>query len=415
MWKAYPRHSVNLSAGCYAALLGTVLRGEALQGTDVERFEAAFAKYIGVPRAIGVSSGRAALYLALKALGLKAGDEVLMPAYTFHIVPLVIHACGLKPVFVDVDPDTYNLNIALIEKFLTPNTKAILATHIYGQPCDMAPILQIARARKLIVLEDCAHACGAEYQGQKVGSFGDLGLFTFAMAKNMPCFGGGMITLKDETVYRRLLAQIKLPDANRRKGLWKEILSTTINFIMTLPPIFSFLTFPLMRAAKALKPQAFESEAGQETVSNAQAQSTFPTRLTNLQAAVGLRQLTRLDAINAAVSRNARLYNQELRGLPGVKVPAVSAGRTHTFLYYRLEVDALDRLKSAVFPHGVDTRPDDMSDCTTLAQFRDQAVNVPVAQKLPAHILEIPNNPRMTEDDARRVAQRIRQAAQSLA
>ena len=163
MWKAYPRHSVNLSAGCYAALLGTVLRGEALQGTEVERFEAAFAKYIGVPRAIGVSSGRAALYLALKALGLKAGDEVLMPAYTFHIVPLVIHACGLKPVFVDVDPDTYNLNIALIEKFLTPNTKAILATHIYGQPCDMAPILQIARARKLIVLEDCAHACGAGF------------------------------------------------------------------------------------------------------------------------------------------------------------------------------------------------------------------------------------------------------------
>ncbi len=415
MWKAYPRHSVNLSAGCYTALLGTVLRGEVLQGTEVERFEAAFAKYIGVPRAIGVSSGRAALYLALKALGLKAGDEVLMPAYTFHIVPLVIHACGLKPVFVDVDPDTYNLNIALIEKFLTPNTKAILATHIYGQPCDMEPILQIARARKLIVLEDCAHSCGAEYQGQKVGSFGDLGLFTFAMAKNMPCFGGGMITLKDETVYRRLMAQIKLPDANRRKGLWKEVLSTTINFTMTLPPLFSFVTFPLMLAAKALKPQAFESESGQETVSSAQAQSTFPTRLTNLQAAVGLHQLTRLDAINAAVSRNARRYNQELGGLPGVKVPAVSAGRTHTFLYYRLEVDALDRLKSAVFPHGVDTRPDDMSDCTTLAPFRDQAVNVPVAQKLPARILEIPNNPRMTEDDVRRVAQRIRQAAQSLA
>lgn len=415
MWKAYPRHSVNLSAGCYTALLGTVLRGEVLQGTEVERFEAAFAKYIGVPHAIGVSSGRAALYLALKALGLKAGDEVLMPAYTFHIVPLVIHACGLKPVFVDVDPDTYNLNIALIEKFLTPNTKAILATHIYGQPCDMEPILQIARARKLIVLEDCAHSCGAEYQGQKVGSFGDLGLFTFAMAKNMPCFGGGMITLKDETVYRRLMAQIKLPDANRRKGLWKEVLSTTINFTMTLPPLFSFVTFPLMLAAKALKPQAFESESGQETVSSAQAQSTFPTRLTNLQAAVGLHQLTRLDAINAAVSRNARRYNQELGGLPGVKVPAVSAGRTHTFLYYRLEVDALDRLKSAVFPHGVDTRPDDMSDCTTLAPFRDQAVNVPVAQKLPARILEIPNNPRMTEDDVRRVAQRIRQAAQSLA
>ena len=133
--------------------------------------------------------------------------------------------------------------------------------------------------------------------------------------------------------------------------------------------------------------------------------------MTNAQAAVGLYQLTRLDAINVRVSRNAHLYNQELAQLAGVKTPAVSTGRTHTFLYYRLEVQQRQVLRVKLFPLGVDTRPDDMSDCTTLPPFRDQRFDVPVAQKLPAAILEIPNNPRMGDLDVLNVANAIKTAA----
>jgi dTDP-4-amino-4,6-dideoxygalactose transaminase len=411
---AYPRHSVNLSAGCYSALAKTALSGKVLQGPEVEQFEREFAKYIDIPYAIGVSSGRAALYLALKALGFEEGDEIIMPAYTFHIVPLVIHACGLKPVFIDVEPDSYNIDISQIEKHITPKTKAISAVHMYGQPCELDPILELAQKHNLIMIEDCAHALGAEYKGKKIGSFGDLGLFTFAMAKNMPCFGGGMITLKDRALYEKLLGQIKLPESSRRTSLWKEVVGTTVNYIATLPGIFPLLTFQAMRLLSSKESFAFDQESGQETITSSQIQVTFPTRLTNLQAAVGLHQLTRIDDINAQVSRNAQIYNQELKGLPGLKTPEVSEGRTHTYLYYRLEVERLQELRAKIFPKGIDTRPDDMSDCTTLPPFRDQVLDVPVANRLPRTILEIPNNPNMNEKDVRYVANCIKDAIQRL-
>ncbi len=410
---AYPRHSVNLSPGCYSALLKTAFSGKVLQGPAIQRFEREFAKYIDIPYAIGVSSGRAALYLALKALGLKPGDEIIMPAYTFHIVPLVLHACGLNPVFVDVEPDNYNIDVSQIEKQITPKTKAISATHMYGQPCELDPILELAEKHQLKVLEDCAHALGAEYKGKKIGSFGDLGLFTFAMAKNMPCFGGGMITLKDKTLYEKLFNHINFPENSRRKSLWKDVFGSTVNYVATLPGIFPLLTFQAMRLLSSKESFAFDQESGQETVSSSQIQSTFPTRLTNLQAAVGLHQLGRIDEINARVSRNAQLYNQELKELPGLKTPEVSEGRTHTYLYYRLEVENLQELRSKVFPKGIDTRPDDMSDCTALPPFRDRTFDVPVANRLPRTILEIPNNPNMREQDVRYVAGCIKDAIQS--
>lgn len=411
MWRAYPRHSVNLSWGCYAAALRALARGQVLQGPDVAQFEAEFAQFIGVKHALGVSSGRAALYLAIKALGLAEGDEIIMPAYTFHIVPLVIHACGLKPVFVDVSPDTYNIDAAAVEKHLTPRTKAISATHMYGQPCDLEPLLQIAQKHGLKVLEDCAHACGAVYRDQKVGSFGDVGLFTFAMAKNMPCFGGGMMTTNDTDLYNRMTNLVQPPQSSRHKTLWPEIIGTTINYLCTLPLLFSWLIYPLMRALTALGSQAFEREPGQETVSPAEIQGKFPTRLTNLQAAVGRHQLTRIEAINAKVNQNARFYNQELQHQPQIKIPQVSAERTHTFLYYRLEVADRPNLRSKLFRQGVDTVADDMSDCTMLAPFRPWNVDAPVARRLPAKILEIPNNLHLREDDLRYIAQCLKDAA----
>jgi perosamine synthetase len=411
MWHAYPRHSVNLSWGCYQAVFSVLARGQVLQGPYVEQFEQEFARFIGVRHAVGVSSGRAALYLAIKALGLQEGDEIIMPAYTFHIVPLVIHACGLKPVFVDVSPDTYNLDVSAFEKHITPRTKAISATHIYGQPCDLEPILKIAQERGLKVLEDCAHACGAMYKGRKVGSFGDVGLFTFAMAKNMPCFGGGMMTTNDSELYNRLLKLVQPPQPNRHKSLWKEVMITTINYLCTRPKMFALVIYPLMRALSAAGSQVFEREPGQETVSPAEIQGKFPTRLTNVQAAVGLHQLTRIEAINAKLNQNARLYNQELQDQKHITIPQVSSERTHTFLYYRIEVADRQNLRTKLFRQGVDTAPDDMSDCTTLAPFRQFELNVPVARSLPEKILELPNNPNLRENDIRYIARCLKKAS----
>ena len=413
MWKAYPRHSVNLSAGCYSAILNVLIRRKVLQGPQVEAFEKGFADYLGVRHALGVSSGRAALYLALKALQFREGDEVIMPAYTFHIVPLVIKACGLRPVFVDVLPDTYNMDVSLIEKKITHRTRAILATHMYGQPCELEPILQIAQQRGLKVLEDCAHALGATYKGRRVGGFGDLGAFTFAMAKNMPCFGGGMLTTNNDDTYHRLMQMVRPPGTDRLKGLWKEVVTTTVNYLATLPLLFSLSIYPFIRVSAALGISFFDREPGQETISTTEWQSEYFARLTNLQAAVGLFQLGRIEEINARVNRNALLYNGLLEGQPAIKVPDVSAGRTHTFLYYRIEVPHRPALRKILIREGVDTMPDDMSNCADLPPFREEKTRLRVAAGLPNRILEIPNNVRLKEEDVRYIAKAIKSSLES--
>lgn len=411
MWRAYPRHSVNLSWGCFSAILKALARGRVLQGPQVERFEESFAEFIGVRHAIGASSGRAAIYLAFKALGFDEGDEIIMPAYTFHIVPLVVDASGLKPVFVDVLPDTYNIDVSLIEKNISEKTRAILATHMYGQPCDLDPILEIAEKKGLKVIEDCAHACGAMYKGRKVGSFGDLGVFTFAMAKNMPCFGGGMITTNDSGLYERLGGLIQPPQRSRHKSLWKEVIVTTINYVCTRPRIFPLFIYPLMRCLNAAGSQSFDRKPGQETVPPSEVHSGYLARLTNLQGGVGIHQLSRVETINAKVNESARLYNRELKDHPNINIPRLPRGRTHTFLYYRLEVPDRQSLRKKLLRKGVDTAPDDMSDCSTLPPFSQYEVNLPVARSLPERILEIPNNPDLHEEDILYIARCIREAS----
>ncbi len=410
MWKAYPRHSVNLSWGCYGALLRVLSRGAVLQGPQVDEFEDRFARFIGVRHAVGTSSGRAATYLALRSLGLNEGDEIIMPAYTFHIVPLVVHACGLKPIFIDVSPDTYNLDVSLIDKKLSKRTKAILATHMYGQPCDLDPILKIAREHGLKVIEDCAHACGAIYKDRKVGSFGDFGLFTFAMAKNMPCFGGGMITTNDDGLYRKVVDMIRPPSGNRHKSLCKEVVKTTFNYMCTRPRVFPFLIYPILRVLDAAGSHALDGEPGQETVTPSEVQSKFVTRLTNLQAAVGIHQLGRIEEINTKLNKNAYLYNSELKDLEGVKTPSVVPETTHTFLYYRLSVMDRQPLRDRLIRKGVDTSPDDMSDCSTLPPFRQEAFDLPVAGGLSEKIMEIPNNPDLQEEDVLYIARCLKEA-----
>jgi dTDP-4-amino-4,6-dideoxygalactose transaminase len=404
MKRAYPRHTVNLFPASYSALIGAVLRGQVLAGPAVSAFEKRFAAYIGSRYAVGTSSGRAALYLAFQALGFESGDEIIMPAYTFHIVPLVVRACGLKPIFVDVSPDTYNIDVSLIERHVTARTRAILATHMYGQPADMDPILEIAADRRLKVLEDCAHACGARYKDRKVGAFGDMGLFTFAMAKNMPCFGGGMITTSDEGLRHRLLHLVGTPRRNRHKSLWKEVAVTTVNYVGTLPWVFSHFTYPVMHLLRRLQLSSFDTEPGQETVEPGEVHGKYLVRLTNLQAAVGLKQLERLDAVNARVSRNAKRYLAAFRGLRRFRVPPPTSDRTHTFLYFRLQVERREVVRQRLFQHGVDTMADDMSDCTVLPPFLGQGWTVPVAAGLPPAILEIPNNHRLKEADVDYIA-----------
>jgi dTDP-4-amino-4,6-dideoxygalactose transaminase len=178
-----------------SAIRRVIESGRFIMGPEVEAFEVDLAKYCGTKFAIGVASGTDALILSLLACGIKPGDEVITTPFTFVATAEAITHCGAKPVFVDINPRTFNLDPDLIEPNISSHTKAIIPVHLFGQPADMEPILDIARKYNLQIIEDCAQALSAEYKGQKVGSLGDAGCFSFFPAKNLGAFGdGGAVT-----------------------------------------------------------------------------------------------------------------------------------------------------------------------------------------------------------------------------
>ena len=170
-------------------------------GRREKDFEAAFAQFCEVKYGVGVNSGTDALYLALSALGIKPGDEIILPTHTFIATALCISYTGAKPVLVDCEPETYNLDPAALKKAITAQTKAIIPVHLYGQAGNMQEVLEIARENNIKVVEDACQAHGAQYQGKRIGSLGDVACFSFYPTKSLGGFGdGGMIVTNDEKI-----------------------------------------------------------------------------------------------------------------------------------------------------------------------------------------------------------------------
>src|SRR5512143_358857 len=194
-----------LKAEVDAAVL-EVLRSTAfILGPQGKALEQSVAAYHGVKHAVGVASGTDALHLALRAAGIGPGHEVITTPFTFIATAEAISYVGAVPVFVDIVGDTFNMDVAQIERKITKRTKAILPVHLYGQSVEMAPLMEIARKHGLRVIEDCAQSFGAEYRGKKTGSFGDLGCFSFFPSKNLGCYGdGGMVITGDAKLAERL-------------------------------------------------------------------------------------------------------------------------------------------------------------------------------------------------------------------
>src|SRR5436190_2498189 len=192
-----PPHTDEIVERCTA-------RGELVQGPLIEEFERAFETRLGRGTAIATSYGRMAFFHILRALDLPAGSEIVVPALTFWVIPELARQAGLRPVFVDIDPDTFTLDPAALERAITPATRAVVPTHLYGLPCDMDAIGSIAAKHQLRVIEDCAHALGATYKGRPVGTLGDAGFFSFQTLKPLNTYGGGMAVARDAAVIARV-------------------------------------------------------------------------------------------------------------------------------------------------------------------------------------------------------------------
>ena len=404
-----PRRCVNLPPGSFKTLIRSILGGNR-QEAIIEKFYREFAHWLGASHSLGTSSGRSAFQLALQALEMKKGTEIIFPKFTFPVIPLVAKLLGYQPVFCDVNPETYNSDPKHIAPKITENTGAILATHLFGRPCAIREIADMAGQRNIRLLEDCAHACGVRVDGRQVGTFGDIGVFSFAEGKNMPCFGGGAIATSDDKIAQRarqILSEAPVPS---RDAITKTAVSVWFKWLLTRPFIFGLTVYPALRLKLLLGQPLMDSVGGDELLAAFKDSNPRISRMNHFQAAEGLLQLNHIDTFNEGARRNARTLTEELGEVPGIGVPETTEG-DHIFVYYplRVEPEKRDDLRHYLLKHGFDSKTSDMYDCTALRQFQvSEERHNRLNARMEASILEICVYPVIAQAEMRRLARNIR-------
>ena len=316
-------------------------------GPAVESFERAFAEYCEAAHAIGVANGTDALLLALKAVDIREGDEVILPANSFVATAEAIMHAGATPVFTDINPHTYNIDVEKIEKHITSKTRAIIAVHLYGQPADMDPILEIARRRNLRVIEDSAQAHGARYRGRRAGSMGDVACFSFYPAKNLgACGDGGAVVTSDAAIAEKVR---KLRDHGGIKKYQHDVVG-------------------------------------------------YNSRLDSLQAAALLLKLDRLDERNALRRFNAAFYDAMLSDIDGVTAPTTLKDVESVYHLYVIRVERGTRsgLQSYLAENGVQTGihyPAPIHRTPAFSQFSSS--DCPIAEISAEKIVSLPMYPEL--------------------
>jgi dTDP-4-amino-4,6-dideoxygalactose transaminase len=384
-------------------------RREALvEGPSVRAFEDAFERRHGGGTAVTTSYGRMAAYYIFKALDLPAGSEVVFPALTFWVVPEMARAAGLVPVFADVHPETFNLDPAALERAITPRTRAVVPTHVYGLPSDMDEILDVARRHGLKVVEDCAHALGATYRGRPVGTLGDAALFSFQVLKPLNTCGGGIAFTRDRALGERIAALATAVPAPPVERVEKRLRLARLERALMGPRMFSLTLFPMLWTASRLR-----SRVDVYLWERVRPLTPFPPgyaeRYTNVQAALGLAGLDRLDEWTQLARDHAHAVSRAMAGVPGVRTPPAPTDRVHVYYQYCLYVPDREAAVRACLDRGLDVEYHHMDVCPELPLFAGSAASVPGAVRT-QDALQVPVHSGLQGAGIERVASRLRRA-----
>ena len=331
------------------------------KGKFIVELEEKFSRYIGTKFGVSTSNGTTALHLALEALGIKAGDEVILPTLTFIACANMVKYTGAKPVFVDSHPDYWCIDPQKIEEKISDKTKAIMPVHLYGHPCDMDAISKIAKKHSLYIVEDCAEAHGAEFKGRKVGSFGTISCFSFYGNKIITTGEGGMCLTDDEVLAEKMRV-LRDHGMSTQKRYWHEVIG-------------------------------------------------FNYRMTNLQAAIGVAQLNKIDKFIEQKRKNAKIYNEFLKNIEGIVLPPEMSWAKNVYWMYSILVEdifGMDRngLLEKLAESGIDNRPF-FYPVHSLPPYKENR-HYPVAEDLSAKGLNLPSSVKLSEIDLSKIANVLR-------
>jgi len=348
-------------------VLKVLSSGQYILGENVKKLENSFSAYNRANYSLGVASGTDALHLALKALDIGQGDEVITVAFTFIATVEAISYVGATPVFVDINPETFNMDINELEKKITSKTKAIIPVHLYGQPVDMSSVLEIAKKYNLFVVEDCAQSIGAEYKGKKTGTFGDVGCFSFFPTKNLGTFGdGGMVTTNSSYIAERMASL-------RNHGS---------------------------------KVRYYHDEVG------------LNSRLDEIHAAILNVKLPHIDKWNSKRKEAAYYYNELFKDVEEVITPAEMDNTLSVYHQYTIKIPARDSVAEAVRQKGVMAMiyypvPVHLQEAYKFLGIGEGAL--PNTEKLSKQVLSLPIFPEITAEQQKKVAEAVKSSLVELA
>lgn len=338
--------------------------GMLAQGPKVAELEESWAKYCGTKHALAVNSGTAAIHCALYAAGVKEGDEVITTPYSFIATINPILMLGARPVLVDIDEETFNIDVSKIEAAITEKTKAIVPVDLYGQPCDWAELQEIAKKHNLKIVEDACQAIGAEYKGIKTGSLGDFGCFSLYATKNIMCGEGGVVTTNSDE------AAVAIRSF-RQHG-------------MVAPYEYANLGYNY--------------------------------RMSDLHGAIAVEQLKKVEEFTKKRQENARKLNDVLAGVAGIKIPTISENRSHVYHQYTILLDKdiqRDQFIASLRDKGVGAGiyyPKPLHAYPHIAKLGYKVGDFPVAEDLAARVVSLPVHPKVTDEDIEIIAAAVKES-----
>ena len=405
-----PRNRLYTDLKSYTQFLGYVLGGRLIDSKkDIERFEHELRVRFSSPYAVCVSQCRVGIYFAVKAL-IQPGQEVIMSPYTIaDVINMVIFAGG-RPVFADLDRSTCNISATEVEHLITPNTGAVLITHLHGVAAEAHRIKEICDRSKIPMIEDCAQSFGVEEQGKPVGTIGDVGIFSLEMHKNLPTWRGGVVVTEREDVMETIQAALPtfttppLPlVAAKVKSGFKHDLVTSPVFFPLIYPILRYSTLNNVEAInKSTRRKPQESEVASELP------DIYKSYFTSFQARIGMSQLKEVDANIEKRIEYGRMYHEGLKDINGLILPPLRNDKSITYLWYPLQCRDREALRTFMFEQGRDIALGHFINNADIPKFEEYYRDCPNARQVAQGLLYLPTYPSYSRRDVEKNIEAIK-------
>jgi dTDP-4-amino-4,6-dideoxygalactose transaminase len=400
---AVARQRIHLPPRAWRRAIAAGFRDDRGGAETIEALERAFAEFVGVPEAVVVPSGRAGLRFILESLELEPGAEVICSSFAYPVVPFIAHTLGYKVRFAECELETLGMDPDALSKVISDRTRVVIATHLYGVPCRIREIAEIAAAHGAALVEDCAHCYGASVGGRSAGSFGTFGYFSFETSKPINTMGGGIVTARDSELAARLRRIAREQEPKDASWLRKRLQKTTFEATVTHPLVFNLGVYPALRILQS-RDDSDRFASGYQPD-----ETTMKGRMglyTPYQAQLGLDQMKSVAPLLERRIRNAERLMDRLEGTVTFQRTRDPEVRSNYMLVTAL-MPEMQKISGRLLTLGVDTKHHYMRDCTAIG---DGGGSFPLAARAEAEVLHLPAYPELSDERIDWIADRVRRA-----